>query len=202
MKKILLLSIICSIGYAQLTGYYSNYNDGTTLMEKANAQYAFRDNIDEYSINGAFHKSPGKTKYNMSLNADWDYQKEVSYFLFTSYNNDSTLGDYTRLGYGLALLPDDINNMNVYPYYLKVSAAIIHDSKRSYPTISTRIKFKANVNKITTKTTIFLLGYSETFDLSIGYKLNKNLTLKYIYDYERIGSLKSYSSSAGVEIKL
>jgi len=196
-----LLTMLISASFAGMKVSYSNYNDSTSFMEKGSASYSVVNNIHELSINGKLYRSPSKQKYSVSMSTDFYYQDEYSPFVFASYSIDSSLPyDYTRIGYGVAWNP--ARNMNKFPYYWKYSVASIHDYNVFNPIVSFRVKFKANVMKFTVRTTVFMLGYSDTVDLNIGFKLNKNVSLKYMYDYERIGSARSSSGSLGIELKI
>ena len=194
---------IYAVANAETNLFYSGYNDSSTFMESVGFNTAVRNETDEFSMNGSRYRNPTSTKYDFAMKADWNYAGLSSPFVFLSYTKNPTLGnEYVREGAGMAFIPSKAKDLNVFPYKHKVSLALIHESGRSGIVASFRYKIKGSQDKYDFKTVWNYLGYSDSLDFSLGYKLSDNVKLKYTYDYERIDSNTDSRSSTGIEVKL
>ena len=129
----------------------------------------------------------------MTLGADYDFDDQVSAFMFA--NQMTGLNSQVGIGCGYVLSESVLK----FPWRNKVSLALVQDSGKG-AILSFRHKFEGYVDKIGYRVTTFLLGYTYTIDYVYSVRAidGVDFIIKGFYDDKS----KINQSALGVEIKL
>ena len=194
------IALLLSISFCGFIGNFSSYSDNKSYANDIEARYLIIEPSHELSI-GASEKNLMSGRIR-TLNLSFDYMPNATYspFVFVGVNDNEIIElNSIRSGVGIAWLASE--SLLKFPYRNKLSYALVSDSNKSGLVHSIRWKLKGYFEKIGFDSTVFYLGYGETVDVRLAYKLNNNFDLINKFYYERNEKNTYNSNSFGVEVK-
>jgi len=195
MKKLLLV-LLLGLGFSALKLEYSNFSDGNVYMNRSGINYFELYDKDKLAFSYSETNTGAKSKKDINVNLDINYQDMFSPFALVSYtSNNYNCLDKTRAGVGIAYTP--FSNVNKFPYRHKISYAVIAENSD----IISSLRYKTNgyFNKFGWDITAFILSYTWNIDTKLTYKVDKNVSFLYILYIEDYKGMFN-SSSFGVEV--
>jgi len=173
MKKVLVFMflVLLSIGYADFSVNFSSFGDSSTYLSSNGVKGSLIFDKTTLAMYLSRTETPVSIKDRWSLNADTDIADKISCFGFYQ-------GDFgtTRIGVGAGY--QITQQVLDYPWAHKISFALVQDSEKGVIP-SLRYKFQGYWEKIGYKAVYFQLGYTQTIDQVLSYKLSSMFSLIY-----------------------
>lgn len=183
---------------------FSNYADQQNFVNNTGFTFSVKSTENHTLGLGAnLYRSPSTEILRVYLNIDFWYNQRWSSFILASYDQNQSFNlKYSQIGVGISWLPDGFNQAHVFPFFHKLSYALIQQTDRSEIVHSFRYNCEAVFDRIQLKGTCFYKEFSTTVDLEFQYKISQWVSILHQYRFYRYETQQEVINITGIKLHL
>ncbi len=183
--------------------FYSSFTTQETYQNRGAFDYTFQNEKTlEVKLRGESIKGNDSGRYSFGINADFDYKKFISQFIFLEYSKNSVFNrQYSRLGAGIAWLIPYFDDRDRFPYEHKLSIAAISETDYDFYG-SGRYKFVSKIARMEFKVIYFIFTLGYRLQTKVSCKLDTIVSIVYTTYEKEFNKNKYNESSLGLSLNL